>query len=535
VRTEDLACALPRPTFDTVDDASLLRDLKSLVGRSNSLTAHVLAHLAEVDARGAYREAACASLYKYCIYELRMSEDEAQRRVQAARAVRHFPILLDMLADASIHLTGILLLAPHLTAESHADVLARARFRTKREIQRLVAEIAPRPDVAPTIEPLGLCDGIGRRSTPSGIAERVTQSGVPQLQRKDFRDSPRTPSWAEFTAALAGAVRQLAPSNDRAGAPTPPDAEPAPIPTPAPPGSTLRPQREGPFPAVEPLSPNRYRVELTVDQRYLDLLEEARDLLAHQIPDRDLARVHERAMEALVKALRKSRYAATDRPRTRWGASNAAVAGSSTEENSATVESSAALANSATVPNSVANGAGLETAVSVPNGAGLETAVSVPNGKDIPVDIGAAGTDSTLGTEACEEPGELSGASSSGRHVPAALKRAVWERDQGRCAYADSRGCRCRETGWLEFHHEQSFAKDGPMTLENLALRCCPHNALAAEQDFGREHMRRKKGASRRGPEMPTSELARATAQPDPVPGALESAPARHGSRRRNG
>ena len=258
-RIENLACALPRPTFDTVDDTSLLRDLKSLVGRSNTLTAHILAHLAEVDARRAYREVACPSLYKYCVYELRMSEDEAQRRVQAARAVRHFPVLLDMLAEASIHLTGILLLAPHLTADNDADVLARARFRTKREIQQLVAEIAPRPDVASTIEPPGSC-------------------------RADCRDPLHTPSWAEFTAALTGAVRQLAPSNDRAGAPAAPDGEPAPIPTPAPPGATLRPQCEGPFSAVEPLSPGRHRVELTVDQRYVDLLEEARDLLAHQIP-----------------------------------------------------------------------------------------------------------------------------------------------------------------------------------------------------------------------------------------------------------
>jgi hypothetical protein len=279
-------------------------------------------------------------------------------------------------------------------------------------------------------------------------------------------------------------VRQLAPSNDRAGAPTAPDAEPAPIPTPAPPGSTLRPQREGPFSTVEPLSPSRYRVELTVDQRYVDLVEEARDLLAHQIPDRDLARVHERAMEALVKALRKSRHAATDRPRARKSAPISAV------ENSASTEKGATVANSADVLN----------------------------------DIGAAGTDRTLGADAGEEPGEPSGAS-SGRHIPAALKRAVWERDQGRCTFVDSRGCRCRETGWLEFHHEQSFAKDGPMTLENLALRCRPHNALAAEQDFGREHMRRKKEAPR-GRQMPTSEPARGAAQPDPVPVAHELAPA---------
>jgi hypothetical protein len=502
-RTEDLACALPRPSFDTVDDASLLRDLKSLVGRSNALTAHVLAHLAEVDARGAYREVACASLYKYCIYELRMSEDEAQRRVQAARAVRHFPVLLDMLADASIHLTGILLLAPHLTAENQAHVLARARFRTKREIQRLVAEIAPRPDVAPTIEPLGLCGAIGS-PTPSGIARRVTPSGVPQLHRKGFRDSPRTPSWAEFTAALAGAVRQLAPSNDRAGAPTAPDAGPAPIPTPAPPGATLRPQREGPFPAVEPLSPGRYRVELTVDRRYVDLLEEARDLLAHQIPDRDLARVHERAMEALVKALRKSRHAATDRPPTRKSAPSSGAAGSTTEANDATVQNrveAGVNAKSGTSMGTGVNaksGTSMEAGVNAKSGASMEAGASVANVADILTDIRAAGTDRTLGAEACKQPGDPSGtlarrASSSGRHIPAALKRAVWERDEGRCTFLDSRGCRCRETGRLEFHHEQSFAKDGPMTLENLALRCRPHNDLAAEQDFGREHMRRKK------------------------------------------
>jgi 5-methylcytosine-specific restriction endonuclease McrA len=120
----------------------------------------------------------------------------------------------------------------------------------------------------------------------------------------------------------------------------------------------------------------------------------------------------------------------------------------------------------------------------------------VATSADVPNDTGAAYADSTLGAEACEEPGEPSGAS-SGRHIPAALKRAVWKRDQGRCTFVDSRGCRCRETGLLEFHHEQSFAKDGPMTLENLALRCRPHNDLAAEQDFGREHMRRKKGQPR--------------------------------------
>jgi len=127
----------------------------------------VLAHLAEVDARGAYRKWACDTLMTYCVYELRLSEDEAQRRCRAARVARQFPVLFEMLADASIHLTGILLLAPYLTVENHRALLARARYRRKREIERLVAEIAPSVDVPSTVEPLGPC----RERTGAGRCE----------------------------------------------------------------------------------------------------------------------------------------------------------------------------------------------------------------------------------------------------------------------------------------------------------------------------------------------------------------------------
>src|SRR5688572_20074 len=97
----------------TLDDESLLTNLKRHVGSSNRLNALVLAHLAEVDARGAYRQLACETLAAYCVYELRFSEDEAQRRCRAARTMRTFPILFEMVDEASVHLTGILLLAPY--------------------------------------------------------------------------------------------------------------------------------------------------------------------------------------------------------------------------------------------------------------------------------------------------------------------------------------------------------------------------------------------------------------------------------------
>lgn len=76
------------------------------------------------------------------------------------------------------------------------------------------------------------------------------------------------------------------------------------------------------------------------------------------------------------------------------------------------------------------------------------------------------------------------------RHVPAAIRRAVWTRDQGRCAFEGPHG-RCRETGQLEFHHLIAFADGGPTTVANLALRCRAHNSYESEQRFGRWNPRR--------------------------------------------
>jgi hypothetical protein len=113
-------------------DDELLASTRRLVGKSNQLLAALLVHLAEVEVRGAHRTRACASLYTYCIYELRFSEDAAARRSAAARFVKEFPALLNMVADGELHLTGLLMIGPHLTPENQTEVLGRARFALKR-------------------------------------------------------------------------------------------------------------------------------------------------------------------------------------------------------------------------------------------------------------------------------------------------------------------------------------------------------------------------------------------------------------------
>jgi 5-methylcytosine-specific restriction endonuclease McrA len=72
------------------------------------------------------------------------------------------------------------------------------------------------------------------------------------------------------------------------------------------------------------------------------------------------------------------------------------------------------------------------------------------------------------------------------RHIPAAVKRDVWRRDEGRCAYVGREG-RCTERGFLEYHHLRPYAAGGVATTANIELRCRAHNAYEAALFFGRE------------------------------------------------
>ena len=67
----------------------------------------------------------------------------------------------------------------------------------------------------------------------------------------------------------------------------------------------------------------------------------------------------------------------------------------------------------------------------------------------------------------------------NGRHIPAAVKREVWQRDGGRCLFTGADG-QCGETAFLEFHHVVPFANGGPTSAGNLELRCRAHNQYEA-------------------------------------------------------
>ena len=98
---------------------------------------------------------------------------------------------------------------------------------------------------------------------------------------------------------------------------------------------------------------------------------------------------------------------------------------------------------------------------------------------------------------ATSRPQRNSRPTTSARHIPAHVKRAVRERDGDRCTFVSESGRRCASRTMLEFDHIDAVARGGEATLGNVRLRCRPHNQLTAECTFGREFMDRKREEAR--------------------------------------
>ena len=114
---------------------------------SRRTEADLVAHIAEVDERKLYAREAAPSMFAYCTEVLHLSEHEAYLRITTARASREHPMLLTMLRDGRLHLSGVALLARHLTRENRDEILRRAVRLPHRRIKELAAELAPRADV----------------------------------------------------------------------------------------------------------------------------------------------------------------------------------------------------------------------------------------------------------------------------------------------------------------------------------------------------------------------------------------------------
>jgi hypothetical protein len=330
-----------------LSDTELVARVRDLAARERGVMVVLVAHLAELDTRDVHLRAGHGSLFAYCRDVLGLSEQEAYNRIAVARAVRRFPVILEMLEAGAVNLTSVRLLAPHLTADNHRSVLESARGRTKIQVEEIAAALWPRPD-APSFV----------RKLPAAMA---------------FVAAP--------VAEKAGALPDHAPSH----------AEPPVAALAATTGHSAKWSAE-----VTPLAPDRYKVQVTIGGGTLEKLRLAKDLLRHAVPSGDEAAILDRALTALLADLAQKKFAASEKPR--------------------------------------------------------------PSG----------------------------GATPGSRHVPAEVKRTVWLRDMGRCAFVGTTGRRCAERAFLEFHHVKPYALGGETTAANIQLRCRNHNGYEARQYFGR-------------------------------------------------
>jgi hypothetical protein len=346
-----------------LSDQDLLARLEVLAGKERDDSVELVAHLAALDSRPSlYAAQGYGSLFAYCTQALRLSEDAACNRIEAARACRRFPLILELLASGSLTLTSVRLLGRHLTAENHESVLAKSRHKTRHEIEVIVARLAPRPDLA------------------SAVRKLPCHTATPPLSAGPGPAMTNVPS-------VAGSAIAHSPS-----------ALPA-----------------TPRPIVQASAPERYRVQFTIGQETHEKLRRLQALLRREIPDGDPGAIFDRALTVLLEKVEKSKLAVTAKPR----------------------------------PNRPIRPAA-DTELREP---GLPS-------RTVP-------------------PGPLS------RHVPREVKREVWRRDAGQCAFLSSTGRRCTESKFLEFHHVQPFAKQGPATVANISLRCWRHNQYEAELIFG--------------------------------------------------
>jgi hypothetical protein len=338
-------------------DDELVFRLKGLTARERLSTAELVAHIAELDTRDLHLRAGYGSLYVYCRDALLLSEHEAYNRIEAARAARRFPVVLEMLVEGSLNTTALRLLGRHLTAENHRAVLESARGRKKAEVEQIVAGLWPQPD-APSFV----------RRLPSR-AEPAPSLSIGE-SRSAGESSPASPG--ELRPPMAVPVVPAAPVLVPSLVPRPPAV-------------------------ATSLAPDRYKVQFTIGTQTLEKLRLAKDMLRHAIPSGDEAAILDRALTVLLAELARKKFAATDRPR----------------------------------------------------------------------------------------PG--AGADPDSRYVPAEVRREVWLRDGGQCAFVGTDGRRCAERAFVEFHHLTPWAVGGEPTVANVQLRCRRHNDYEARVFFSRD------------------------------------------------
>ena len=434
-----------------LSDVKLRRELGELLASSCRVEARIVAHLAEVDRRKLYLKDGFSSLYKYCLRKLKLSESESFSRMTAAGIARRFPIVLTLLEQREIHLSGLCLLSRFLTSENHRELLEAACGKTKAQIDELLAERFPgkhaeerirrlkarvRPVVALPPKATAASASVSASVSAAGFAEDGSSP------RDSVSFELRNGSGLLDSDGAAGDSGANAPATPGSAASplleaTVMDPETGEVTTVAQAGvgssSTALTDRgaanRAETPKANAPTEIRYRIQFDASARVKAKLDQARALSSHANPRGELELLVERALDAYIEQLQKRRFAKTERP-------------------------------------------GEKSKVKRVAAPEVDAMASVENSRSKPPKI------------------RMRRLSRRG-HLASADRRTVAERCDLRCSFVSSDGQRCEERGFLQFHHVQSWARWGGDDADNLSLLCASHNRWLAEQELGAEHIAR--------------------------------------------
>ena len=360
----------------------LVAGLSQLVQRSNELTADLLAHLAELEERMLHLKLGFSSSFSYCVEALGMSEGAAGRRVAAARVCRRFPEAFELIAQGDLHLSALCGLAAHLNPENATELFAACRRKTRRQVEELLATRFPKPDVR---------EQIRRLPGPAQAPLAANEPPVPEPEETQANASAQPSDTTQRQEASAAKASE-APKNRGFETTGPSDT-----------GAVTPPRRR----EIEALSVDRFGVHFTADAELRELIQRARALASHRLPNSDLSSLMRLVLTSFVKNEEARRFAVGRRAR-------------------------------------------------------KEKAATPPGGVPLMAEV-----------------------SKRSRHVPAAVRRAVYLRDQGRCSFVAEDGRQCAATAFLELDHVEPWAAFGNAVVDNIRLRCRAHNQLHARNCFG--------------------------------------------------
>ena len=270
-------------------NSELLSGLSELARQSNVLTAQLLAHLVELEERMLHLELGFSSLFAYCVDSLGMSEGSAGRRVTAARVCRRFPEVFERVARGELHLCALCALAPHLNSENAAELFEACRGKTRRQVEELLAVRFPRPDVREQIRRLPLRAHVA--AVPSEVELPPSRASEAFPSPPLSPEMPGMPGMPVNSRPIASAV-----SDPR------------------------RRVRE-----LEPLSADRFGVHFTADAELRALIERARALASHRLPNGDLAGLIKLMAASFVRQEEKRRFGIGAGPRSDQGADSASA------------------------------------------------------------------------------------------------------------------------------------------------------------------------------------------------------------------